>query len=142
MDHIPVRSHLRRRPLALRADRREQSWGNAPEDDHSRPGELEKLAFSFPSGAGPPRDPDQGSERAYPEWFLFKKTANPAATYTDADLAEYERCFRQTGNLRGALAYYRAVYDNMAHNAELRSDVGDRSGIRVSAQPSSRRSAL
>lgn len=89
-----------------------------------------------------PGDPDQGSERAYLEWFVFEKTANPAATYTDADLAEYERCFRQTGNLRGALAYYRAVYDNMAHNAELRSDVGDRSGIRVSAQPSSRRSAL
>jgi pimeloyl-ACP methyl ester carboxylesterase len=60
-----------------------------------------------------------GRERAYLEWFLFRKTANPAATYTEADLAEYERCFRQTGNLRGALAYYRAVYDNTEHNADL-----------------------
>ncbi|WP_375459879.1 alpha/beta fold hydrolase [uncultured Enterovirga sp.] len=60
-----------------------------------------------------------GRERAYLEWFLFRKTANPAATYTDADLQEYERCLRQTGNLRGALGYYRAVYDNMEHNAGL-----------------------
>lgn len=60
-----------------------------------------------------------GRERAYLEWFLFRKTANPGATFTDADLAEYERCFRQTGNLRGALAYYRAIYDNLANNAGL-----------------------
>ncbi|TDR92961.1 alpha/beta fold hydrolase [Enterovirga rhinocerotis] len=60
-----------------------------------------------------------GRERAYLEWFLFRKTANPAATYSEADLAEYERCLKQTGNLRGALAYYRAVYENMAHNAHL-----------------------
>ncbi|GJD53979.1 Soluble epoxide hydrolase [Methylobacterium crusticola] len=58
-------------------------------------------------------------ERAYLEWFLFRKTANPAATFTEADLAEYERCLRQMGNLRGTLGYYRAIYENMAHNASL-----------------------
>jgi pimeloyl-ACP methyl ester carboxylesterase len=58
-------------------------------------------------------------ERAYLEWFLYKKTANPAATFTDADLSEYERCFRQAGNLRGSLAYYRAVYDDIVDNARL-----------------------
>ena len=60
-----------------------------------------------------------GRERPYLEWFLVRKTANPSATYTDADLAEYERCLRQAGNLRGALGYYRAAYENIAHNTEL-----------------------
>ncbi|MBS7813683.1 alpha/beta fold hydrolase [Roseococcus pinisoli] len=62
-----------------------------------------------------------GRERAYIEWFFQRKTANPAATFSPADLDEYERALRAPGNLRGALAYYRAVFEDMEQNQALSS---------------------
>ncbi|MBN8943023.1 MAG: alpha/beta hydrolase [Rhizobiales bacterium] len=60
-----------------------------------------------------------GRERLYIEWFFQRKTANPAATFSPADLDEYERVYRMAGNLRGALAYYRAVFEDIEQNKHL-----------------------
>lgn len=61
----------------------------------------------------------QGRERIYIEWFFHRKTANPAATFTQADIDEYERVYAAPGNLRGALAYYRAVFEDIEQNRPL-----------------------
>jgi pimeloyl-ACP methyl ester carboxylesterase len=61
----------------------------------------------------------QGRERVLIEWFFQRKTANPAGTFTTADIDEYERVYRKLGNLGGMLGYYRAVFEDMAQNAEL-----------------------
>lgn len=58
-------------------------------------------------------------ERSYIEWFFQRKTFNPAGTFSTADIDEYERVYKQPGNLRGALAYYRAVLDDAEQNASL-----------------------
>ncbi|MEL7983180.1 alpha/beta hydrolase [Vreelandella titanicae] len=60
-----------------------------------------------------------GRERRYIEWFFQRKTFNPAGTFSTADIDEYERVYKQPGNLRGALAYYRAVLDDAEQNASL-----------------------
>ncbi|MDR5886520.1 alpha/beta hydrolase [Vreelandella janggokensis] len=60
-----------------------------------------------------------GRERSYIEWFFQRKTFNPAGTFSTADIDEYERVYKQPGNLRGALAYYRAVLDDAEQNASL-----------------------
>jgi pimeloyl-ACP methyl ester carboxylesterase len=61
----------------------------------------------------------QGRERVLIEWFFQRKTANPAGTFTTADIDEYERVYRKLGNLGGMLGYYSAVFADMAQNAEL-----------------------
>jgi len=63
----------------------------------------------------------QGRERIYIEWFFHRKTANPAATFTKADIDEYERVYAGLGNLRGALGYYRAVFEDIEQNRFLAS---------------------
>ncbi|MFS8150750.1 alpha/beta fold hydrolase [Vreelandella titanicae] len=60
-----------------------------------------------------------GRERSYIEWFFQRKTFNPAGTFLTADIDEYERVYKQPGNLRGALAYYRAVLDDAEQNTSL-----------------------
>ncbi|NAO96145.1 alpha/beta fold hydrolase [Halomonas sp. MG34] len=60
-----------------------------------------------------------GRERSYIEWFFQRKTFNPAGTFSTADIDEYERVYKQPGNLRGALAYYRAVLDDAEQNTSL-----------------------
>ncbi|MEX3980111.1 alpha/beta fold hydrolase [Paraburkholderia sp. EG287A] len=60
----------------------------------------------------------QGKERAYLEWFLRRKTANPQ-TFTDADIDEYLRVFTKEGGLRAGLAYYRAAETSARQNREL-----------------------
>ena len=64
-----------------------------------------------------------GRERQYIEWFFQRKTFNPAGTFTVADIDEYERVYTQPGNLRGALAYYRAVYEDMDQNKLLANKI-------------------
>lgn len=59
-----------------------------------------------------------GKERAYLEWFLRRKTANPQ-TFTDADIGEYLRVFTREGGLRAGLAYYRAADVSARQNREL-----------------------
>ncbi|MCP3722430.1 alpha/beta hydrolase [Paraburkholderia sp. CNPSo 3272] len=61
-----------------------------------------------------------GKERAYLEWFLRRKTANPQ-TFTDADIDEYLRVFTKEGGLRAGLAYYRAADVSARQNRELSS---------------------
>ncbi|MEM5399769.1 alpha/beta hydrolase [Paraburkholderia unamae] len=61
-----------------------------------------------------------GKERAYLEWFLRRKTANPQ-TFTDADIDEYLRVFTKEGGLRAGLAYYRAADVSARQNRELRT---------------------
>lgn len=63
----------------------------------------------------------QGRERIYIEWFFHRKTANSAATFTQADIDEYERVYAVPGNLRGALGYYRAVFEDIEQNKSLAS---------------------
>jgi len=60
-----------------------------------------------------------GRERSYIEWFLQNKTFNPAGTFSQYDIDEYERVYKQPGNLRGALAYYRAVFEDIEQNKSL-----------------------
>jgi pimeloyl-ACP methyl ester carboxylesterase len=59
-----------------------------------------------------------GRERAYLDWFLRRKTANPE-TFSDADIAEYLRVFLKDGGLRAGLAYYRAAALSAQQNREL-----------------------
>ncbi|NIY46251.1 alpha/beta fold hydrolase [Cedecea colo] len=59
-----------------------------------------------------------GKERAYLDWFLRRKTANPQ-TFSDADMDEYVRVFTREGGLRAGLAYYRAVAESARQNQEL-----------------------
>jgi pimeloyl-ACP methyl ester carboxylesterase len=59
-----------------------------------------------------------GRERAYLDWFLRRKTANPE-TFSDADIAEYLRVFLKDGGLRAGLAYYRAAGLSAQQNREL-----------------------
>ncbi len=54
-----------------------------------------------------------GRERQYIQWFFQRKTFNPAGTFSTADIDEYARVYKQPGNLHGALAYYRAVFDDI-----------------------------
>lgn len=60
-----------------------------------------------------------GRERKYIEWFFQRKTYNPAGTFSVEDIDEYERVYTQPGNLRGALAYYRAVFEDIEQNRHL-----------------------
>jgi len=59
-----------------------------------------------------------GKERAYLDWFLRRKTANPQ-TFTDADIDEYLRVLTKEGGLRAGLAYYRAADVSARQNREL-----------------------
>ncbi len=59
-----------------------------------------------------------GRERAYLDWFLRRKTANPE-TFSDADIVEYLRVFVKDGGLRAGLAYYRAAALSAQQNREL-----------------------
>jgi len=61
----------------------------------------------------------EGRERVLIEWFFQRKAANPAATFSRADIDEYERVYRAPGGLRGMLAYYRAVAEDMEQNREI-----------------------
>ncbi len=61
----------------------------------------------------------QGRERILIEWFFSRKAANPAATFSKADLDEYERVYAAPGGLRGMLGYYRAVLEDIEQNASL-----------------------
>jgi hypothetical protein len=56
-------------------------------------------------------------ERVLIEWFFQRKAANPAATFSRADIDEYERVYRAPGGRRRMLAYYRAVAEDMEQNA-------------------------
>jgi len=59
-----------------------------------------------------------GKERAYLDWFLRRKTANPQ-TFADTDIDEYLRVFTKEGGLRTGLAYYRAAALSARQNREL-----------------------
>ena len=59
-----------------------------------------------------------GRERAYLDWFLRRKTANPE-TFSDADIDEYLRVFVKDGGLRAGLGYYRAAGLSARQNREL-----------------------
>lgn len=59
-----------------------------------------------------------GRERAYLDWFLRRKTANPE-TFSDNDINEYLRVFTREGGLRAGLAYYRAAALSAQQNREL-----------------------
>jgi pimeloyl-ACP methyl ester carboxylesterase len=61
----------------------------------------------------------QGRERVLIEWFFQRKTANPAGTFSAADIDEYERVYRKLSNLNGMLGYYRAIFEDMVQNTEL-----------------------
>lgn len=60
----------------------------------------------------------EGKERIYLDWFLRRKTAAPNA-FSEDDVNEYLRTFTQRGALRAGLAYYRALDQSAAQNAEF-----------------------
>lgn len=58
-----------------------------------------------------------GHEDTYLGWFYRNYGARPDAI-PDADIAEYLRVYRQPGALRAGFAYYRAIPQDIADNAE------------------------
>jgi pimeloyl-ACP methyl ester carboxylesterase len=62
-----------------------------------------------------------GRERAYLDWFLRRKVADPRSI-GDADLDEYLRVFTLPGALRAGLAYYREVSRSAEQNRALVRD--------------------
>lgn len=74
--------------------------------------------FAFHAVADLPELLIAGRERAYLDWFLRRKAANPE-TFSDTDLEEYLRVFRKDGGLRAGLAYYRAAGVSAQQNREL-----------------------
>ena len=58
-----------------------------------------------------------GREREYLSWFLRRKTACPTA-FCEADIDEYVRHYSALGGLRAGLAYYRALFKDIAQNQE------------------------
>jgi pimeloyl-ACP methyl ester carboxylesterase len=60
----------------------------------------------------------QGRERILIEWFFSHKTANAPATFSRADIDEFERAYQTLGGMRGMLGYYRAVLEDMDQNRE------------------------
>lgn len=74
--------------------------------------------FAFHAVADLPELLIEGKERAYLDWFLRRKTANPQ-TFTEADIDEYLRVFLRDGGLRAGLAYYRAAALSARQNREL-----------------------
>ena len=59
-----------------------------------------------------------GKERAYLEWFLRRKTANPT-TFSDADIDVYLHAFLKDGGLRAGMAFYRSAALSAQQNREL-----------------------
>lgn len=76
--------------------------------------------FAFHAVPDLPEALISGRERAYLEWFLRRKTANPDA-FADSDIDEYLRVFMREGGLRAGLAYYRAAALSAQQNRELAS---------------------
>lgn len=74
--------------------------------------------FAFHTIADLPELLIEGKERAYLDWFLRRKTANPQ-TFSEADIDEYLRVFMKEGGLRAGLAYYRAAGLSARQNREL-----------------------
>jgi pimeloyl-ACP methyl ester carboxylesterase len=72
--------------------------------------------FLFNRLTGLPEKLLRGRERVLLEWFFRHKSRNPAATFTAADIDEYERVLRD-GDLAGMLGYYRAVLTDIDQNA-------------------------
>ncbi|WP_227245357.1 alpha/beta fold hydrolase [Paraburkholderia caribensis] len=75
--------------------------------------------FAFHMVADLPEVLISGRERAYLDWFLRRKAANPES-FSDADIAEYQRIFIKDGGLRAGLAFYRAVSRSAAQNRILK----------------------
>lgn len=59
----------------------------------------------------------EGREDLYLNWFLQRKAANPQI-FTTADIAEYQRTFKQNG-LKGGLAYYRGITTSAEQNRQF-----------------------
>ncbi len=57
-----------------------------------------------------------GREREYLSWF-YRTAYNPTAI-TEEDIDEYVRCYAAPGGMRAGFEYYRAFWDDVAHNTE------------------------
>lgn len=58
-------------------------------------------------------------ERVLLEWFFSNKAHNWRNAFTEEDIDEYVREYRQLGVMRGMLGYYRAVLDDFKINEPL-----------------------
>jgi pimeloyl-ACP methyl ester carboxylesterase len=58
-----------------------------------------------------------GRERIYLSWF-YRGAAYNQSAITAQDIDEYVRCYSAPGALRAGFEYYRAIFDDVAHNAE------------------------
>jgi microsomal epoxide hydrolase len=59
----------------------------------------------------------EGRERRFLEWLFRDRSVNPRA-FAPADIDEYVRCYARPGRMRAGLAYYRAIFDDIARNRE------------------------
>lgn len=60
----------------------------------------------------------EGRERIYLSWF-YRTFAHRAEAFSEADIDEYARCYSQPGAMQAGFAYYRAVKQDIADNAEI-----------------------
>jgi pimeloyl-ACP methyl ester carboxylesterase len=74
--------------------------------------------FAFHTVPDLPEALISGRERAYLDWFLRRKVADPRSI-GEADLDEYLRVFTLPGALRAGLAYYREVGKSAEQNRAL-----------------------
>lgn len=58
-----------------------------------------------------------GRERIYLSWF-FKNLSYNKAAITEADIDEYVRSYSTPESLRAGFEYYRALFEDIAHNQE------------------------
>lgn len=90
-----------------------------PEVSVTSPSNWKSWHFLFNAVPDLPEALLAGRERILIEWFFNRKTANPPATFSPADIDEYANAYASPGGLRGMLGYYRAVEEDMRQNQAL-----------------------
>jgi pimeloyl-ACP methyl ester carboxylesterase len=74
--------------------------------------------FGFHMAEGIPEMLTAGREHEYLSSMAYRAKPRPSAM-TDADIAEYVRCYAAPGGMRAAFGHYRAALDDGKHNKEL-----------------------
>lgn len=59
-----------------------------------------------------------GREALYLDWLFRSRSADPLS-FSDADIAEYARCYARAGRMKDGFAYYRAIFTSAAQNRAL-----------------------
>jgi microsomal epoxide hydrolase len=93
--------------------------GIAPAEAYALTPDRVRKSWHFAFNAMPevPEMLLEGRERRFLEWLFRDRSVNPAA-FDPADVDEYVRLYARPGRMRAGLAYYRAIFANIARNRE------------------------